>query len=135
MSMVRLRSKWQRNQKRGPIPKAKKPKEIIQMDTMDFGEIFSFSGIDIFTKEADVLLRPFLTGHDGYILLKRAIERKLDNHVDLIQTDGGPEFKDEFKIHVLEYTKRHRIARPYRKNEQAFIEAFNRTLRIEVGHI
>ena len=126
-----LRTKWRKNQKRGLVPKASKPREVVRMDTVDFGAIFAFSGVDIFTKEADVLLRPSLTSHDGKVFLETAMERRFDNFVDLLQTDGGPEFKDEFTDSVLKYTSRHRIARPYRKNEQAFIEAFNRSLRKE----
>ena len=49
----------------------------------------------------------------------------------MIQTDGGPEFKDEFKKNVLRFTDRHRVARPYKKNEQSYIESFNRSLRKE----
>lgn len=45
----KLRSKWKKNQKRGPVPKAKSPREVIQMDSMDFGYIFAFTGIDIFS--------------------------------------------------------------------------------------
>lgn len=101
------------------------------MDTMDLGEIFAFNGIDIFTKEADIILRPSLTSHDGYIFLKQSMKRRFNGHVSLIQTDGRSEFKDEFKQHVLEYADRYRIARPYKKNEQAFIEVFNRSLRKE----
>jgi len=126
-----LRTKWKKNQFRGPIPRASKPREVIQMDTVDFGGVFAFTGIDIFTREVDVLLRPSLTSHDGYLFLKQAMKRRFNSFVDLIQTDGGPEFKDEFKQHVLSYTQRHRIARPYKKNEQAFIESFNRSLRKE----
>lgn len=126
-----LRTKWQKNQKRGPVPQATKPREVIQMDTVDFGEVFAFSGIDIFTREADVILRPSLTSHDGLIFLKTVMRRRFDHFVDLIQTDGGPEFEDEFLTAVVKYAKYHRIARPYKKNEQAFIEAFNRSLRKE----
>lgn len=126
-----LRTKWKKNQKRGHVPKASKPREVVQMDTVDFGAIFAFCGIDIFTKEVDVLLRPSLTSHDGYLFLKQAMARRFDGHAELIQTDGGPEFKDEFKQHVLNYAQRHRVARPYKKNEQAFIESFNRSLRKE----
>lgn len=126
-----LRTKWKRNQKRGPVPQAIKPREVIQIDTVDFGEVFAFSGIDIFTREADVVLRPTLTSYDGLIFLKTAMRRRFDNFVETIQTDGGSEFEDEFLTHVLEYAKYHRIARPYKKNEQAFIEAFNRSLRKE----
>lgn len=126
-----LRTRWKKNQKRGPVPEASKPREVVQMDTVDFGEVFAFSGIDIFTREADVILRPTLTSSDGLIFLKTAMSRRFDNFVKIIQTDGGSEFEDEFATNVLQYAQYHRIARPYKKNEQAFIEAFNRSLRKE----
>src|SRR4030065_343218 len=46
-------------------------------------------------------------------------------------TDGGPEFKAYFLTGLPAYCDRHRIARPYRKNEQSYIESFNRTVRKE----
>lgn len=126
-----LKSRWKKNQKRGPVPVASKPREVVQMDTLDFGEIFAFTGVDIYSREADVLLAPELTSLHGYRFLKQAMPRRFNNFVEMIQTDGGAEFKDEFAKHVLKYAKRHRIARPYRKNEQAHIESFNRSLRKE----
>ena len=101
------------------------------MDTVDFGELFAFTGVDIFSKEADVIIFPSLTSHDGLIYLETSMNRRFDGHSDLIQTDGGPEFKDEFKKNVLRFTNRHRVARPYKKNEQSYIESFNRSLRKE----
>jgi len=127
----KIKSKWKKNQIRGPIPRATKPREVIQMDTVDFGEAFAFTGIDIFSKEADVIIFPSLTSHDGLIYLETSMERRFGGHSDLIQTDGGPEFKDEFKLNVLRFTNRHRVARPYKKNEQSYIESFNRSLRKE----
>ncbi len=51
------------------------------------------------------------------------------------QTDGGSEFKAECAEGMSRLAERHRIARAYKKNEQAFIEAFNGTLRREeFGH-
>lgn len=126
-----LRTKWKKNIPRGPVPKAEKAREVVQMDSMDLGEIFAFNGVDIFTKEVDVVLRPSLTSHDGYVSLKTSMERRFDGFSDMIQTDGGPEYKDEFKQNVLSFTKRHRVARAYKKNEQAYIESFNRSLRKE----
>lgn len=126
-----IKSKWKKNIARGPIPKASKSREVIQMDTMDFGDVFAFTGVDIFTKEADVLITSALTSHDGLVFLETAMNRRFNQFSDLIQTDGGPEFKEEFKDNVLRFTKRHRIARPYRKNEQSYIESFNRSLRKE----
>lgn len=126
-----LKSRWKKNQKRGPVPLASKVREVVQMDTLDFGEVFAFTGIDIYSREADVLLAPELTSHWGYAFLRQSMERRFDYFVEMIQTDGGPEFKDKFVKHVLEYTQRHRIAHPYKKNEQAYIESFNRSLRKE----
>lgn len=126
-----ITSKWKKNQIRGPVPQAHKPREVIQMDTVDFGEVFAFTGIDIFTKEADVIVFPTLTSHDGLLYLETSMQRRFNGYADTIQTDGGPEFKDEFKDNVLRFTKRHRVARPYKKNEQSYIESFNRTVRKE----
>lgn len=127
----KLRTKWKKNQKRGVVPTASNAREVIQMDTIDFGNIFAFTGIDIFTKEADILLTSELTARYGYRFLYQSMKRRFNGYVDLIQTDGGPEFKDQFTDHVYEYCNRHRVARPYKKNEQAYIESFNRTVRKE----
>lgn len=126
-----VKSKWKKNVKRGPVPVAGKAREVIQMDTVDFGEVFAFTSIDIFSKEPDVLLRPSLTSEDGVIFLDTCMKRRYNSHSDLIQADGGPEFKGEFRRNVFVYTDRFRVARPYKKNEQSYIESFNRSLRKE----
>jgi hypothetical protein len=127
----KIKSKWKKNKVRGPIPKASKPREVIQMDTVDFGDVFAFTGVDIYSKEADVVVFPSLTSHGGLVYLETSMGRRFGGFSDLIQTDGGPEFKDEFKTNVLRFTDRHRVARPYKKNEQSYIESFNRSLRKE----
>ena len=101
------------------------------MDTIDFGDLYAFTAIDIFTREADIYLAPELTARYGSQFLTRSMSRRFSGHVHLIQTDGGPEFKADFLKHVHGFCDRHRIARPYRKNEQAYIESFNRTVRKE----
>jgi transposase len=126
-----LRSKWKKNQVRGPIPEAHSPREVVQMDSLDFGEVFAFTGIDIYSKEADIRLSGELTAQEGYVFLQRSMARRFNGYVELIQTDGGPEFKEEFAARVLDYSARHRVARPYKKNEQSYIESFNRTVRKE----
>lgn len=127
----KLRSKWQKNKKRGAVPKASGPRQVIQMDSIDFGGLFAFTSVDIFTKEADILIAPALTASYGKQFLVQAMQRRFDNHVELLQTDGGSEFKAEFRSSVFLYCDRFRIARPYKKNEQSFIESFNRTVRKE----
>jgi len=127
----KLRSRWKKNKVRGPVPKASKPREVVQMDTVDFGNVYAFCAIDIFSKEADVVLRPSLTAIDGQGFLHTCMRRRFNKYSDLVQTDGGSEFKAEFKKDVPMYCNRHRVARPYRKNEQSYIESFNGSLRKE----
>ena len=126
-----IRSRWRKNKARGPLPVASRPREVIQMDTIDFGGVYSFTAIDIFTREADILLAPELTASYGLRFLRQSMERRFGNNVHLIQTDGGPEFKADFLEQVYTYCERHRVSRPYRKNEQSYIESFNRTVRKE----
>lgn len=126
-----IRPRGRTNQLRGAVPTATVPRAVIQMDTVAFGEVFAFTGVDIYTKEADVVLRPGLTSADGAAFLHTAMTRRFTGSVQIVQTDGGPEFKGVFAQQVLQYCARHRIARPYKKNEQAYIESFNRTLRKE----
>lgn len=126
----KLRSKWKKNQKRGTVIKATKPREVIQMDTVHFGMVFAFTSVDTFTKEVTVKLYESLTSSDGLDFLNHAFQSRY-GHTELLQTDGGPEFKGAFKQHVFTFAERFRVARPYKKNEQSFIESFNRTLRKE----
>jgi transposase len=126
----KLRSKWKKNQKRGNVLDAVKPREVIQMDSVHFGSIFAFTGIDIFTKEVSVKLYQSLTAKDGLDFLRYSFSSRF-NHVHLLQTDGGSEFKAEFRSNVFNFAERFRVSRPYKKNEQSYIESFNRSLRKE----
>lgn len=126
-----LKSKWKKNQKRGVNPKADGKRQIVQMDTVDFGELFAFTAIDIYSKESDVLLLPGLTAMDGRLFLHTSMTRRFNGFVNLIQTDGGPEFKAEFHQATKLFSNRHRFAKPYKKNEQSYVESFNRSLRKE----
>jgi len=126
-----VRSKWKKNHLRGPVPHATAPRQVVQMDSILLGGLYAFTGIDIYTREADILVAPALTAAYGRAFLERAMARRFGGHVTLIQTDGGSEFKDAFLARVQAYCDRHRVARPYKKNEQAYIESFNRTVRKE----
>jgi hypothetical protein len=42
-----IRSKWKKNQKRGPVPQASQAREVVQLDTIDFGGLFAFTAVDI----------------------------------------------------------------------------------------
>lgn len=126
----KLRSKWKKNQHRGEVQQATKPREVIQMDSVHFGMVYAFTAVDTFAKDVSVRLYPSLTSTDGRDFLEHSFQDRF-HHTDLLQTDGGSEFKGEFKQEVFTYADRFRVARPYKKNEQSYIESFNRTLRKE----
>lgn len=128
-----LKSKWKKYCKRGHVKKGEKPRESIQTDTVDLGNIFAFNAIDTFTKEAIVVLKSALNAKAG----REALQNHLQffKTIDHIQRDGGPEFKAEWQEYAHKHISSIRTAKPYKKNEQAFIERFNGILRKEcVGY-
>ena len=124
-----LSSRYKKYQKYGETPKGTADREVLQTDTVDFGEVFAFTYVDTYTRQAYVDLQLDLESVSGKQSLIEAAERF--GKIKLLQSDGGPEFKKEFTEIVLQYAGYHRISRPYKKNEQSFIESFNRTLRKE----
>jgi transposase InsO family protein len=118
-----------KNQRRGPVPEATKPRQVIQTDTVDFGELFAYTAVDIYTREACVVILDSLDSTAGAEALR--LQFQYFNHADLIQRDGGPEFLKDWEALAPAYCTHIRTSRPYKKNEQAFIESFNRTLRKE----
>jgi transposase len=118
-------SAWRKYTIRGEAPKATAPRQVVQHDTVDFGGLFAFTAIDIFSKEPVVVMGIDLTAESGVKALK--LQQAFFGHVDLHQSDEGPEFKKDFPA----VCGNHRYARPYKKNDQAYIENFNRSLRKE----
>jgi transposase InsO family protein len=121
--------KHARTAKGQPAQRGKKLGDVIQMDTVDLGEVYAFTAIDTYTRQAGVLIRPGLTALDGKAALEYAA--RVFGKMRVVQTDGGSEFEKEFAQAVPRYADEHVIARPYKKNDQAFIECFNGTLRRE----
>jgi IS30 family transposase len=129
-----LRSKWKKYCKRGHVKQGNSPREAIQTDTVDFGGLYAFTSIDTYTKEVSVIMKSKLTAQAG----KEALKQQLDyfKTISHIQKDGGSEFKKEWLDYAKQYIPSIRTARPYKKNEQAYIERFNGVLRKEcLGYI
>jgi IS30 family transposase len=124
-----LSSKWKKKIKRGPLIVGKSPRESLQTDTVDFGDIYAFTCIDTFTKEVSVILKTELTAIAG----QQALENQLEffKEINHIQRDGGSEFMAEWEEYAKQHIKSIRTSRPYKKNDQAFIERFNGILRKE----
>lgn len=125
----RLRSKWKKNLKRGGVLRGTRPREAIQTDTVDFGSVFAFTSIDTFTREPCVVLKPALDSTNGAEALLEQLA--YFGEIEGIQRDGGPEFKAHWDALARQRIPLVRTAKPYKKNEQAFIERFNGILRKE----
>ena len=117
------------HQYRGEAPKATQPRAVIQHDTVDFGGLFAHTSIDIFTKEPMVVIVDNLSSETGVKAFRQ--QKSFYGLAKLHQTDEGSEFKGDYPASVKAAGSRHRFARPYRKNDQAYIESFNRSLRSE----
>ena len=129
-----LKKRWKGNVKRGAVLKGSKPREVIQVDTVDFGSIYAFTAIDTYTREASVVLKKRLDSKSGEEALITQLE--FFGKIEGIQRDGGPEFKGHWQEKARVSIEKIRTAKPYRKNEQAFIERFNGILRKEcLGHL
>lgn len=125
----KLRSRWKKNKARGPLPQAFKPRDVIQADTVDFGELFAYTAVDIYTREISVILGDNLTGEEG----RRCVGQIFDHLGPCLtfQTDNGGEFATECDKIIKKYAHKHHRNHARRKNENAYIESFNRTLRKE----
>lgn len=117
------------HQFRGEAPKATNPREVIQHDTVNFGELFAHTSIDVFTKEPAVVIVDNLESETGVKAFNQ--QKSFYGPAKLHQTDEGSEFKGNYPASVEKAGSQHRFARPYKKNDQAFIENFNRSLRSE----
>lgn len=124
-----LRSKWKKNQVRGPQPRAEKPRDVIQADTVDLGDLFAYTAVDIFTREASVVLGDTLEASEGARCV-REIFNSLGS-CQIFQTDNGGEFGRECSQIIHQFALKHRKIHARRKNENAFIESFHRSLRKE----
>ena len=125
----KLRKRYKNNVTYGEVPKAEKDREVVQTDTVDFGDVYAYTYIDIHTRQAFVDIEVDLESGSGKVSLEEA--GKVFGRMKLLQSDGGPEFKKEFRKVVLNYADKYRVSRPYKKNEQSYIESFNRSLRKE----
>lgn len=99
---------------------------------MDLGEIYAYSTIDTCAREARVIMRSTSQLADGEAALHQIMDYY--GHCDVMQNDAGSVFEGDFAEAVTRYAERHDIARPYKKNDQAFIECFNSILSQEHFH-
>lgn len=115
------------------IVTASEPRELVEHDTVDLGgkneSVYAYTAIDIFTREPSVYIADNLEMSTGAEALR--FHKQHYGKVKTHQSDNGSEFKADFVVEAIWGGSDHRYSRPYKKNEQAHIENFNRSLRSE----
>ena len=108
---------------------ASAPRQVVEHDTVDLGGLYAYTALDIFTKEPSVFIGTDLEMETGAEAFTR--HQQYYGPTGLHQSDNGSEFRSDFVAAVEGSGARHRYSRPYKKNEQAHIENFNKALRNE----
>lgn len=108
---------------------AEAPRKVVEHDTVDLGELYAYTTEDIFSKEPSIYIGINLEMATGAEALE--CHSQCYGFVELQQSDNGSEFQKLFRDAVLATGSKHRYSRPYKKNEQAHIENFNKALRNE----
>lgn len=125
----KLRGAWQKWVRRPPLPKATKPREVIQVDKIDCGELWVHNFIDCFTREVVSVVVETQDSWDAAEALRYAMQ--YFRHTIWIQTDNGSEYRWFFEKEAKLWSDHQRKIRPGQKEENGFVESFNRTLRRE----
>lgn len=123
-----LSSKWIKWTKRPPLPQATKPREVIQVDKIDCGFLWVHNFIDCYTRETVSVVVSDETSKSALAAGKLA--RSYFGPIIWLQSDNGSEYKLHFEKLKGWYQNRRRIT-PGKKEENGFVESFNRTLRKE----
>ena len=116
-----------------PLITAEKARELVEHDTVDLGgkkeNVYAFTAIDIFSKEPSVYIGSNLEMSTGAEALR--YHKKYYGQVETHQSDNGSEFQADFVVEAMWEGSDHQYSRAYKKNEQAHIENFNKSLRSE----
>ena len=130
--LLKKRSPYKRVTIHVDRPKALKRGDLVQVDTIHLmisekKRIYVFSLIDIYSRDTYAKCYERINARTSIEFINEA-ERELGFHLNMIQTDHGPEFGRWF---VSQIKKNHRYSRIGRPNDNAHIERFNRTLQEE----
>ena len=130
--LLKKRSPWKRFHPHVDRPKALKPGDLVQIDTIHLmtgpkTRIYVFTLIDTYSRWAYARAYTRMSGSVSLAFVKKAQHAsRIQFH--MLQSDHGPEFGRWF---VTQVKKSHRYTRIGKPNDNAHIERFNRTIQEE----
>jgi transposase InsO family protein len=131
--LLKKYSPWKKRFVSGERPKATKPGDLVQLDTIHLmvsekRRIYVYTLIDVATRVAFAQASKKATSGVSVKFMRAAVKK---THIQPIctQSDHGPEFGKYFSSHL---PNRHRHSRVRKPNDNAHIERFNRTIQDEL---
>jgi transposase InsO family protein len=131
-SLLKKQSPWKRLHFSSERPKALKPGDLVQVDTIHLWEnryqrIYVYTLIDVYSRWTYAWATERINTRMSIEFLRRA-QAKAPFKFNCIQSDHGSEFSNHFteRIKIL-----HRHSRVRKPNDNAHLERFNRTLQEE----
>jgi transposase InsO family protein len=133
--LLKKRSPWKRPHDYTERPKATHAGALLQIDTIhiiapDGDRIYVYTIIDLFSRWAYAEAVPKIGARESVLFIERA-RRASPFSFDMIQSDHGSEFSTWFTHHCRRLKMAHRHGRVGKKNDQAHVERFNRTIQEE----
>jgi len=132
MGLTKKRSPWKRYHPHVERPRAEKPGDLVQIDTIhtmqsEKKRMYTFVLIDAYSRW--VYAKSYQRMNAATTLrFVRAAERQASFRFSMLQSDHGPEFGKWF---VEQIQKDHRYTRVGKPNDNAHVERVNRTLQEE----
>lgn len=134
-NLIRYRSPWKKWHYSLPRPKAEKPGDLLQLDTVHFitssgRRFYVYTIIDLYSRWAYAEVVRNISAGNSVLFLRNARKRAKFDFV-MVQSDNGPEFTQWFTKGVARMKIAHRHSRIRKCNDNAHIERFNRTIQEE----
>ncbi len=141
LARLKLSSSWygqpgKLRRTRMPRPKVAAPGSFLQLDTIHFADwktkqrYFVYTIIDLKSRWTYAAYSSHISATESQLFVKQA-QRAAPFVFKLIQTDNGQEFSSVFEQELNKVSITQRRIRLGRKNDNAHIERFNRTLQDE----
>ncbi|MFH1392127.1 MAG: integrase core domain-containing protein [bacterium] len=135
-NLVKQRSPWKKLHKYAPRPKAVKPGDLVQVDTIHFlkrpfniqgGRYYVYTLLDVFSRWGYALAAEQANTHQSLEFVCCA-KKTAPFSFDCLQSDHGSEFSKYFSQNIKTMHRHSRVRTP---NDNAHLERFNRTLKDE----
>lgn len=131
--LLRKRSPWKRWHFEQERPKAFKPGDLVELDTLHIipGNLYVYTMIDVFSRWAFARVSQRINTYRSLLFVNSA-QRIFPHSFKMLQSDHGSEFSMYFTENIkVKLRSKHRHSRVRKPSDNGYVERFNRTLKEE----